>query len=52
MGQMSPKRFVLFTETNSKYGAPVLRRLLEYPGTEVVALVVREPGVLCEYYVG
>ncbi|WP_157440413.1 methionyl-tRNA formyltransferase [Actinokineospora inagensis] len=47
---MTPTRIVLLTETNSKFGAPVLRRLVEYPGVEVVAVVTREPGVLCEYY--
>jgi methionyl-tRNA formyltransferase len=42
---------VLLSEANSKFGAPVLRRLLDDRDIEVVALVTRPAGVLCDYYV-
>ncbi len=44
-------RVVLLSEANSKFGAPVLRRLLDDSAIDVVALVTRPPGVLCDYYV-
>lgn len=43
-------RVVLLSETNSKFGAPVLGRLLEDPGVDVVAVLTRPAGVLCDYY--
>lgn len=42
---------VLLSEANSKFGAPVLRRLLDHRDIDVVALVTRPVGVLCDYYV-
>jgi methionyl-tRNA formyltransferase len=50
VGEVTGIRVVLLSETNSKFGAPVLRRLMEYPGVEVVGVLTRAPGVLCDYY--
>ncbi len=47
---MSDTRVVLFTETNSLFGAPLFRRLLEHPDVDLTGLVVREEGRLCDYY--
>jgi methionyl-tRNA formyltransferase len=41
---------VLFSETNSAFGEPILQRLLAAEGIELAAVVVREPGHLCDYY--
>ena len=41
---------VLFSETNSVFGAPILSRLADHPQVELAAVVVREPGHLCDYY--
>lgn len=48
---MSDTRVVLFTETNSLFGAPLFHRLLEHPDVDLTALVVREEGRLCDYYI-
>ncbi|WSQ09926.1 methionyl-tRNA formyltransferase [Streptomyces sp. NBC_01231] len=48
----APARVVLLSETNSKFGAPLLTDLLAHPHVEVVGVVTREPGRLCGYYVG
>lgn len=45
-----PARVVLLSETNSKFGAPILSDLLAHPEIEVAAVVTRAPGVLCGYY--
>lgn len=45
-------KFVLFSETNSVFGAPVLSRLADHPAVDLPAVVVREPGRLCDYYLG
>ena len=50
MGPVST-RIVLLSEANSKFGAPVLQRLLDHPAIDLVAVVTRPPGVLCDYYV-
>lgn len=42
----------MFSEANSKFGAPILMRLLADSETEVRAVVTRHPGHLCDYYVG
>lgn len=44
-------RIVLFSEVNSKFGAPILTRLLDYPGIDLVGLVTSPDGRLCDYYV-
>lgn len=49
---MTRSRVVMFSETNSKFGAPILMRLLADTETEVRAVVTRHPGHLCDYYVG
>ena len=41
---------VLFSETNSAFGAPILARLADHPQVQLAAVVVREPGHLCDYY--
>ncbi len=41
---------VLFSETNSVFGAPILARLAAHPAVHLAAVVVREPGHLCDYY--
>lgn len=45
-------RVVLFSEVNSKFGAPVLLRLFDYPGVELAGLVTSPEGRLCDYYTG
>ncbi|MDT7953712.1 MAG: formyltransferase family protein [Acetobacteraceae bacterium] len=47
-----PVRVVLFTEVNSKFGAPFLEILTTDPRCTVAALVTSPPGKLCDYYVG
>lgn len=47
---MTNIRVVFFTETNSLFGAPLFRRLVNHPEVDLVGLVVREPGKLCDYY--
>jgi methionyl-tRNA formyltransferase len=47
---MTKTSIVLFSETNSAFGEPILRRLLAAEDVELAAVVVREPGHLCDYY--
>ena len=47
---MTKTSMVLFSETNSAFGAPILQRLLAAEDVELAAVVVREPGHLCDYY--
>lgn len=46
-----PIRIVLFSEVNSKFGSPILTRLLNYPDIDLVGLVTSPDGTLCDYYV-
>lgn len=48
MGEVT--RVVLLSEVNSKFGAPILARLLEHPRVTVAALVTSPAGRLCDYY--
>jgi methionyl-tRNA formyltransferase len=48
---MTSTRVVLFSEVNSKFGEPILRRLLDDPAFTVMALVTSPVGTLCDYYV-
>lgn len=43
-------RIVLFTETNSVFGDYFLTRLACHPEVTLAAVTLREPGVLCDYY--
>jgi methionyl-tRNA formyltransferase len=47
---MTKTTMVLFSETNSAFGAPILRRLIAADEVDLAAVVVREPGHLCDYY--
>lgn len=47
---MTKTSIVLFSETNSAFGEPILQRLLAAEDVELAAVVVREPGRLCDYY--
>ena len=52
MGEVTaPTKIVLFSAVNSKFGAPVLDRLLTDPQISVEALVTSPAGQLCDYYV-
>jgi len=46
-----PTKVVLFSAVNSKFGAPVLHRLLADPRISVEALVTNPRGELCDYYI-
>lgn len=48
MGEMT--RMVLFTETNSVFGSYFLTRLARHDDVILAAVVLREPGALCDYY--
>lgn len=48
----TPVRIVLFSEVNSKLGAPFLEPLAAHPLTRLVGLVTSPPGRLCSYFVG
>lgn len=48
MGEMT--RMVLFTETNSVFGSYFLTRLARHDDVILAAVVLREPGTLCDYY--
>lgn len=52
VGTVSATRVVLFSETNAAFGAPFLDRLLNCPEIDLLAIVTREPGHLCDYYLG
>ena len=43
-------RMVLFTETNSVFGSYFLTRLARHDDVILAAVVLREPGALCDYY--
>ncbi len=43
-------RIVLFTETNSVFGDYFLTRLASQEDVTLAAVVLREPGALCDYY--
>ena len=43
-------RVVLLSEVNSKFGAPILARLLANPQVTVAAVVTSPAGKLCDYY--
>ncbi|MGI5469306.1 methionyl-tRNA formyltransferase [Streptomyces sp. CA-132043] len=45
-------RIVLFSEINSKLGAPFLTVLAGHPQVELVGLVTSPPGRLCSYFTG
>ena len=45
-------RVVLFSEVNSKFGAPFLDALSHDPRVSLTALVTSPPGQVCDYYVG
>lgn len=45
-------KVVLFSEINSKFGDPYLRRLDTHPAISVEALVTSPDGTVCDYYVG
>ncbi|MFG2480407.1 methionyl-tRNA formyltransferase [Streptomyces fagopyri] len=48
----TPVRIVLFSEVNSKLGAPFLKPLAAHPLTRLAGLVTSPPGRLCSYFVG
>ncbi|MBV7696549.1 methionyl-tRNA formyltransferase [Streptomyces sp. TRM70350] len=49
---MRPIRVALFSEINSKFGAPFLRALDSNPSVSLVGLVTTKPGAVCSYFLG
>ncbi|MFI1205886.1 formyl transferase [Streptomyces sp. BHT-5-2] len=52
MSEPHPIRVVLFSEVNSKLGAPFLSILAEHPLVRLVGVVTSPPGRLCPYFIG
>ncbi|MEU5300132.1 methionyl-tRNA formyltransferase [Streptomyces noursei] len=52
MSELHPIRVVLFSEVNSKLGAPFLSILAEHPLVRLVGVVTSPPGKLCPYFLG
>lgn len=52
VSDVRPIRVVLFSEVNSKLGAPFLSILAEHPLVRLVGVVTSPIGKLCPYFLG